>query len=58
MIWLLDEASKVDKSSAKGRFAVKWSEFVIVTTYFNVKKQYGNFIFNHRSESDVFMLTI
>ena len=52
-VWLQDEASKVSKNSTKCWFAVNWShKFVIVPAYFNVRKRYGVFIFNLRSESD------
>ena len=40
------------------RKLAKRFEFVVFPTYFNVNKQYGVFIYNQRSESDVFMLTI
>ena len=58
-IWIWDQTFKVVKSSAKGRFALNWShEFVIVTSYYDVKKRYGLFIFSLRGEFDAFVLTI
>ena len=58
-IWPWNETSKVGKNSAEGRFAVNWShEFVIVPSYFDVKKRNAVFIFSLRSEFDVFVLTI
>ena len=46
-IWLSDETSEVGKNST----------FVIVSTYFNIKKQYGVFTLSLTSESNVFTLT-
>ena len=61
--WYLFDISmklpKLIKNSAKGRLPRNWSrEFVIVPTYFNIKKQYEVFTFGLRCECNLLILTI